>query len=92
MSGKPVTKENQPHPDDGARLGEIIRYVMRNTHLDEDRATQAVVEVLNTGLATKRIFRTQRGKYVLMDFKTANFSYKIREPRLSDNSSDSSDG
>lgn len=80
-----------PHPDDGAKLYDIVRYVMKRTKYAEDRALNAVLEVLNIGLATKRIIKTPYKKYVLIESRPVSINYKIKEPRLSDDSSDSSD-
>lgn len=93
LGSGPKSEDDQPHPDDGATLGQIVRYVMKETRYSEDRALSAVIEVLNAGIALKKIIKTERCKYALANnnSKPAHINYRIRDPRLSDDSSDFSE-
>lgn len=76
----------------GASLGEIVRYVTRHTGYSEGRARKAVLEVLAVGMATRQIIKTSRARYALAESaKPEGLNYRIREPRFSDNSSESSE-
>lgn len=91
----PASKTNDEpdsHPEDGATFGQIVRYVMKQMRYSEDIAVNAVLEVLNAGIAVKKIIKTERRKYVLADnSKPAHINYKIRDPRFSEDSSDFSE-
>ncbi|XP_011315105.1 uncharacterized protein [Fopius arisanus] len=80
------------HPDDGARLREIVHYVMKHTRYTEGQAKKAVIEVLKSGITAKTIVKTSKGKYVLCTAdKPEGLHYRIRQPKFSDSSSDSSE-
>ncbi|XP_063986271.1 uncharacterized protein LOC135167227 [Diachasmimorpha longicaudata] len=80
------------HPDDGARFREIVRYVMKHTRYSAEEAKKAVIEILKTGIAAKTIIKTPRGKYLLVGIpKPEGLHYKIRQPKFSDSSSETSE-
>uniref|UniRef100_A0A6V7I0Z6 H15 domain-containing protein n=1 Tax=Bracon brevicornis TaxID=1563983 RepID=A0A6V7I0Z6_9HYME len=79
---------NKYHPEDGASLSEIVRYVMKHTRFSIGQAKNSVVEVLTAGIAAQKIIKTSSGKYVLVDgaAKPEGLHYRIRQPKFSDSS------
>ncbi|KAL6261639.1 hypothetical protein P5V15_006727 [Pogonomyrmex californicus] len=75
---------------EGARLEDIVKYVLRHTRLTDVRARYLVIEILKAGIALGRIKRTPHSTYVLASSKTTAIGQRITEPRFHNGSSCSS--
>lgn len=75
---------------DGARLGDIVKYVLRHTRLTEARARYLVAEILKVGTDLGAIIRTSRSTYALASVKPTAIAHRIAEPKFHDTSSCSS--
>lgn len=92
MASAEVSQVIKINPEDGATFGDIVSFIMKHTNYDEGRTKRSVMEVIMTGIAMKRIVRTLKKKYVLIDTRPSYINYRIKESNFSDDSGDDDSG